>query len=307
MSKDCIYGDMVYLQLTRRIDFYSKSFSYENQGAIFLIIGVVGKAIGLFIKGLIDACYAILYLPKLSCKAALWFVGKTHVCDEMVNFYCSLFTIVGNLMVEASNYLLTRADKPFRTLVEIIESVEAELWFDVEGVSESKTLENRTGSYAEGLESIRVGVEERFEVLASAMEYISVVALLIWMYGLFRANSYRRKFMKFDSFDNEALTWRLAVLDDRKSRLGRPTLFPLRISEQLAFRWSTSLLMTENEISVLKTQVFILILFLSNSIILVLLDYILHGLVTAQSKIIEAVISTKPPVSKVDVNRQVAI
>ncbi|CAK9303405.1 unnamed protein product [Gordionus sp. m RMFG-2023] len=184
-----------------------------------------------------DNCMRKLKVAKKLCKITTSFRFACKITKHL-NRFCNPLERLKNFMVGKIKKGLSKAVQNVYNLFYL--NITIQYHFNLT-VSQSKDFE-------EIKRDITNAIKDKIQVflnLANACESVLALAILL---SLFKACSYRKRYLCTDAFDNLYITSRFRDIDDRREKMGKDNLLPLKWREKWTYIGSYSLRMTGGEL-----------------------------------------------------------
>lgn len=154
---------------------------------------------------------------------------------------------------------------------------------------------SNNGKFKEAARKLLQRIEAQFEYLRMIDNLKLVILFLILIWVLYKSNAYRKKFIKFDNFDNCYISDEILQIDAKRAKLGLEILQPLYTDEKMRYPRRDSIYMNTWELINLLKNYLILLLFLLQVFLVASVDYLLYAIINFYILLIEKQVDTDTP------------
>ena len=145
---------------------------------------------------------------------------------------------------------------------------------------------NKSESLKKIYGKITSAIENRFDIINFGLSAKVVISILILIWVLYSSYAYRKKFLKYDNFDNAYISKELNKIDNKRAMANLETIFPLYPEEKIKYLTRDSIFLSKIELLDILKNYLILLLFTFQMISISLLDYLLYSMANIFTKIL---------------------
>ena len=155
---------------------------------------------------------------------------------------------------------------------------------DIRYTNAEKT--NKSESLEKVYNKITNAIEDRLDIINLGLSSRVLISILVLIWILYSSYAYRKKFLKYDGFDNCYISKDLNKIDNRRAMLNLETIFPLYPEEKLKYLTRDSIFLSKTEIIDILKNYLILLLFTFQMISVCLLDFVIYFFANVFTKLL---------------------
>lgn len=226
-------------------------------------------------------CYNLINVVETSCLTFFDFFPFLNLTCYVVRVLypiCNSIYLTGQIC-KITSHITDKLGDYFGDMIEQFKAFIEEIFYvklNVEYLNEQKS--NKSESLEKVYNKITNSIENRLNLINLGLSTKIVISILVLIWVLYSSYAYRKKFLKYDNFDNTYITKELNKLDNKRAMLNLETIFPLYPEEKLKYLTRDSLYLSKNELLEIFKNYLILLLFTFQMISICLLDFLIYSI-----------------------------
>lgn len=226
-------------------------------------------------------CMELINVVETSCLTFFDFFPYLNLLCYLVRILvpiCNSIYLTGQ-MCKFSGQLTDNLSHYFSDIIEQFKVFIEEIFYvkmNVQYKNEHKS--NKSDSLEKVYKKITNAIENRFDIINLGLSTKVLISILVLTWVLYSSSAYRRKFLKYDNFDNTYITKELIKIDNKRATQNLETIFPLYPEEKLKYLTRDSFFLSRAELIVIFKNYLILLLFTFQMISICLLDFLIYSI-----------------------------
>ena len=234
-------------------------------------------------------CFNLMYSVETSCLTFfdhLPLLGLICYVIRILLPFCNSIYLAAQ-MCKVGYQFTDKMIQHFKHTIDQFKAFLDEIFYvkmDVKYVNQERTV--KSDSLERVLHKIGAAIESRFDIIHLGLSTKMAISVLILAWVLYSSYAYRKKFLKYDNFDNTYITKDLNRIDNKRAMHNLETIFPLYPEEKLRYLTRDSIFLSKAELVDILKNYLILLMFTFQMISICLLDFLIYSIANIFTKLL---------------------
>lgn len=236
-----------------------------------------------------NECSNLIYTMETSCLTffeSAPFLGAVCYLVRVLLPICKLIYMTAQIC-KVGHQLSDKMIRHFKYTIDQFKAFLDEIFYvqmQVHYVNRERTVKSERLDRV--YQKIAAAIESRFDIIHLGLSTKMTISVLILVWVLYSSYAYRKKFLKYDNFDNTYITKELNRIDNKRALHNLETIFPLYPEEKLRYLTRDSIFLSKTELIDILKNYLILLMFTFQMISICLLDFLLYTIANIFTKLL---------------------